>query len=207
MYFINELKNKVMSKSAGTYHLTQFEKELEAVYLNDYIEIFKFIYSRMERKEDASDIVATAFLKALKNRDKFKKQNPGSLRSWIFKIASNEVLLFYRRKKIERKYFIEKQYLKSAAGDISDTDIGIDMLRESLESLDNSEYELVQMKYFDNLSFKEIAGITGKSEESLRVGLHRIRKKLNKILTRMMHSKGVEVLFSILLMGLNYLII
>lgn len=197
-----------MSKSddTGTYHPEKFEKELEALYLNNYIEIFKFIYNRIERKEDASDIVATAFLKALKNREKFKKQDRGSLKSWIFKIAYNEVLLFYRKKKIERKYFIEKRFLQDLGEEIPDCNVEFDLLHKSLETLRKDEYELVQMKYFDNLPFKEISEITGKSEESLRTALYRIRKNLYKILTRMMHDKGVEVLFSILFTGLNYLI-
>jgi len=197
-----------MSKSddTGTYHPEKFEKELEALYLNNYIEIFKFIYNRIERKEDASDIVATAFLKALKNREKFKKQDSGSLKSWIFKIAYNEVLLFYRKKKIERKYFIEKRFLQDLGEEIPDCNVEFDLLHKSLETLKKDEYELVQMKYFDNLPFKEISEITGKSEESLRTALYRIRKNLYKILTRMMHDKGVEVLFSILFTGLNYLI-
>jgi RNA polymerase sigma-70 factor (ECF subfamily) len=197
-----------MSKSddTGTYPPEKFEKELEALYLNNYIEIFKFIYNRIERKEDASDIVATAFLKALKNREKFKKQDSGSLKSWIFKIAYNEVLLFYRKKKIERKYFIEKRFLQDLGEEIPDCNVEFDLLHKSLETLRKDEYELVQMKYFDNLPFKEISEITGKSEESLRTALYRIRKNLYKILTRMMHDKGVEVLFSILFTGLNYLI-
>ena len=202
---MEDLQNTASKKNDfGASPLTQFEKDLESVYKNDYVEIFNFVYRRVERKEDAADILSSAFLKALSNHKKFTKHNSGSLKSWIFKIAANEVLLFYRRKKVEQKYFIEQQYLKNFASEINDEPETIELLKECLESLKYDEYELVHKKYFDNLQFKEIAVITGKSEESLRVGLHRIRKKMNKMILQMARSKGLEIVLTIAVLLLNF---
>ncbi len=188
----------VNSSKTETYQLTQFEKELEKIYLNDYVEIFRFVYGRVDRKEDAADLVGSAFVKALKNQKKFTERYSGSLKSWIFKIAYNEVLLFYRRKKVERKYYVEQRYLNDIKTEINDGEDTVEMLQSSLEQLGSDEYELIQMKYFDNLRFKEISDITGKSEESLRVGLHRIRKKISKMILQTAQSKGVEIILTTL---------
>ena len=151
----------------------------------------------MERKEDAADIVSTTFYKAMRNADKFEMRIPGGLKSWIFRIASNEVMLYYRKKKVERRYYIEKQYLQSVSDDLEEEKPEMSLMLESLENLSQTDYELVQMKYFDGMSFREIASVVGKSEDGLRVSLHRIRRKLAGAVVELSKSKGVEILLSL----------
>lgn len=151
----------------------------------------------MEKKEDAADMVSNAFFKALQNAKNFEARNPNAIKSWIYRIASNEVLLHYRRKKVEQKFYIEKKFLQSISEELKDKNQNIDLLIMGLENLNQDEYELVQMKYFDSLPFKEIALILGKTEESLRISLFRIRKKLATELTKLSHSKGIEIILTI----------
>ncbi len=191
----------IISKSISK---DDFEKELEELYKSEYISLFRYVFSRIERKEDASDIVSLAFLKALQSRDKFKMLHSRALISWIYKIATNEILLFYRRKKVERKYFIEKKFLMKAMDEIYEQPSSVGLLIESLDNLSNKEIDLIQMKYFDYLSFKQMAVIVGKSEESLRVSLHRIRKKLNADILQLSKRKGIEVLLSVAILIFTY---
>jgi len=151
----------------------------------------------VERQEDAADIVSTTFYKAMKNADKFELRSRNAMKSWIFRIASNEVLLHYRKKKVERKYYVEKQYLQSITDDLEEEKPEINLLLETLENLSSNEYELVQMKYFDEMSFREIAAVVGKSEDGLRVALHRIRKKLAGAVVELSRSKGIEILLAL----------
>jgi len=175
----------------------EFLKELEVVYDQNYLQIYRFVYNRIERKEEASDVLSTTFYKAMRNADKFEMRNPGALKSWIFKIASNEVMLYYRKKKVERKYFVEKQYLQTITNDLEEEKPEMSLMLESLENLSSRDYELVQMKYFDEMSFREIAAIVGKSEDGLRVTLHRIRKKLATAVVELSKSKGIEILLAL----------
>jgi RNA polymerase sigma-70 factor (ECF subfamily) len=176
---------------------SSFEKQLEEIYRDQYVELFRFAHARMDTKENALDIVSNSFLKALQHQNQFKNLHPNALKSWIYKIITNEILLFYRRKNVERKYYIAEKHLKSASDEIYEEPVAIELLITSLEELPIKEYNLVQMKYFDRLSFKHIAEITGSSEESLRTGMHRIRKKLAGMLVNMANNKGVELLITI----------
>ncbi len=176
----------------------EFLHDIEQVYNDSYIAIYRFVYNRIDRKEDATDIVSSTFQKALENSEQFTAQHDNALHSWIFRIASNEVLLYYRKKKVAQKYFVEQKYLQSFVEEIQDpNDNNTQILMESLETMPQAEYDLIQMKYFDGLSFRDMAAILDKSEESLRVSLHRSRKKLALAVKELAHSKGVEILLSL----------
>ena len=88
-------------------------------------------------------------------------RHENALKSWIFKIISNEILLFYRKIKVERKYFIEKKYLQTISEEISDKPLVLDLLLKSLEELSSSEYEIVQMKYFDSFNLVRVKMFEG----------------------------------------------
>lgn len=192
----SEKKRPSMKK--GNQLSPEFLHDIEQVYNDSYIAIYRFVYNRIDRKEDATDIVSSTFQKALENSEQFTAQHDNALRSWIFRIASNEVLLYYRKKKVAQKYFVEQKYLQSFVEEIQDpNDSNTQILMESLEAMPQAEYDLIQMKYFDGLSFRDMAAILDKSEESLRVSLHRSRKKLALAVKELAHSKGVEILLSL----------
>jgi RNA polymerase sigma-70 factor (ECF subfamily) len=192
----SEKKRPSMKK--GNQLNPEFLHDIEQVYNNSYIAIYRFVYNRIDRKEDAADIVSSSFQKALENSEQFVSHHDNALLSWIFRIASNEVLLYYRKNKVAQKYFVEQKYLQSFVEEIQDpNDNNTQILMESLEAMPQTEYDLIQMKYFDGLSFRDMAVILDKSEESLRVSLHRIRKKLALAVNKLAHSKGVEILLSL----------
>jgi len=182
----------------------EFVTDLEKVYNEHYLAIYRFVYHRIERKEDAADIVSSAFMKAMKNADKFENRHENALKSWIFRIASNEVLLYYRKKKVERKYFVEEKYLQSITEEMEDEKPEMQLMLESLQNIPQADYELIQMKHFDGMSFRDMAEILDKSEESLRVSLHRIRKKLYRATVELSKRKGIEIMLAlaVLLMAL-----
>jgi RNA polymerase sigma-70 factor (ECF subfamily) len=174
--------------------------EIRDVYEKEYASVFRFVYSRLDNTDDAADIVSGSFLKALQSAGKFEKRQGATVKSWIYRIALNEVLLFYRHKKVERKYYVEEKHLNRILSDTDYEEPVTEVLKQSLEQLSDNEYELIQMKYFDGLSFAEMASVLGKSEESLRVKTHRIRRRMHDTILRLSRSKGVEILLTISLL-------
>ncbi len=68
-----------------------------------------------------------------------------------------------------------------------------------LESLSVKEIELIEMRYFEKISFKEISVIADISEENAKVKVHRILKKLRE---KALHYRSVEIGFLYLLINL-----
>jgi len=155
----------------------------EEVY-DEYAErIYRFIYYKTYHTETAEDILSQVFLKAY---EKWGSYDPGkgSVSSWLYAIAGNTVIDYYRKKR--------------PASDIddvwdlsSDEDIQIDAerkeqmeeIRGSLEKIDREQRNLIIMRIWDELSFSEIAEITGKSEAGCKMAFYRALKKLKTLIT------------------------
>ena len=143
--------------------------------------IYDFIYYKTRHKETAEDITSQTFFKALKNIASVDSSKPFS--SWLYKIAQNTVLDHYRTRHIAQD--IDDIY------DISDdTDIvtEIDMIEHSkvvktyLQKLAPQERDLIIMRVWQELSYKEIGDMLGKSEASLKMMYSRSIKKLRDLM-------------------------
>ena len=153
---------------------------------NKYYEpILRFVYQRCNDKEIAYDITAQVFLKAMQNLKQYSyKGLPFS--SWLYRIARNEVIDFYRQKKSSRIVSIDKTGIGNI---LSDTDCGekeeyIKMILLELKTLTDDEMQIIEMKYFEKRQFKEIAEILDISETNAKVKAHRIIEKLRKTLMK-----------------------
>jgi RNA polymerase sigma-70 factor (ECF subfamily) len=59
--------------------------------------IYKFVYLKTSNKEVAEDIVSDVFLSALNNIKSFRLDENSSFNSWIYKIAYNKIIDFYKK--------------------------------------------------------------------------------------------------------------
>lgn len=108
------------------------------------------------------DIVSDVFFKALKNIEKFSGTTEQELSSWIYRIAYNSVVDFYRTKKeytdlemVEDAYGVDPDYAKKIDSNMTLTDILC-----YLETIPSAQKNILIMRIWDDLSYKEIAEIT-----------------------------------------------
>ncbi|MDP2929988.1 MAG: RNA polymerase sigma factor [bacterium] len=164
------------------------KKDSEAfgrLYDEHYRKIFGYVLRRTGNIETTQDIVSETFLKALKNLWKFKWQNvPFS--SWLYRIASNEIVNFYRHKK-------PAVSLASIAEPVFEKDIleGISLAQERLKEhqdfleirkqiglLPEKYQQVLALRFFESKQIKEIAEILGKREGTIKSLVHRGLKRL-----------------------------
>ncbi len=142
--------------------------------------IYNFIYFKTHHQETAEDLTSTTFLKALENINKYNPKK-GSFTSWIYQIARNNVIDFYRSQKITTD--IEDAFDLSDKIDIAtdtDTNLKLQKVKKYLKKLNSTEREVVVLKLWQDLSHKEIAKIIGKNEKNSKVILSRALKKIRK---------------------------
>lgn len=153
----------------------------EPLYTRYYKKIAAYIFHRLENKEEAFELTSQVFYKALDNISKYKAQGvPFS--AWLFRIASNELNLFYRKKKSARIVDIDAQgatdlicAVEEVAPVVQDAE-----LFDALQQLEEDEMELIDMRFFEKRSFKEICDITGMNESACKMKVYRILEKLKK---------------------------
>lgn len=152
------------------------------LYIRYYPVIYRFVYKRIADQDQVNDITSQVFVQALANIGKYNYRGlPFS--SWLFKIAQNEVSAFYRKSKARiyvdcndtgmEKLLVESEF-KHEQKDM------IQKMMKLLDTLKPDEMELIRLRFFDEMSFAEMAEILGTNENNARVKTFRVIQKLQK---------------------------
>ncbi|HYE22343.1 MAG TPA: sigma-70 family RNA polymerase sigma factor [Verrucomicrobiae bacterium] len=151
--------------------------------------IFRFIFFRVGHKELAEDILADTFVKAwLKIQD---VNSPKALSSWIYQVAKNNIIDYYRIKKAATVPIEEvSEILTDSVDPIDSTNLKIEhsKLLELIKHLTSEQQLVIQYKFFEDLTNEEIAGIMNKTEVSIRVIQHRAIIKLKQLSKRKLNK-------------------
>lgn len=166
-------------------------EEFDRLYEYYFNKIYRFVAYRILDKQTAEDITSQTFFKALKGIKGFNADK-GNFSSWIYRIARNNIIDYYRGNKSNLD--ISKMW-KLRSDDDLENEVEIQEKMEqalnALKKLSKEHQEILIMRIWDNLPYKEIALITGKSEENCKVIFFRSIQRLRK-----------EVVLSLIVMSL-----
>ncbi len=145
--------------------------------------IYNFIFYKTYNKDTAEDLTSQTFLKALKNIGSIDVERPIS--SWLYKIAQNTVIDYFRSKKEHRD--IDDIWDMDISDESVDIEGGIDSaiefkrVQKYLAKLKSEERDIIKMRVWQEMSYKEIAEALGKSESSCKMMYSRSIAKLRDI--------------------------
>jgi RNA polymerase sigma-70 factor (ECF subfamily) len=157
----------------------------QPLYEKYYAQILKFVYQRVTTKDDAYDITQQVFLQAMLSLDKYELRGfPFS--SWLYRIAINELNQAFRKNEKQRGINLEEHHLKDIAQEMNETsaDEKENILLEALTGLEEDDFQLVEMRFFEKRAFKEIGEILNITEANAKMKLYRILDKLKPILEK-----------------------
>lgn len=159
------------------------------LYHRYYAQIRAFVYRRVQDEQVASDITSQVFLKTLHHLPKYKFKGV-PFAAFLYRIASNEVNLEFRKTKGQQNLYLPQDKIPEIIDDshlelkeTKDTDLML--LKKALEKLSSAEVELIEMYYFQDMSFKEVGAFLGITENNAKVKTKRLRDKLKKIIERL----------------------
>jgi len=132
--------------------------------------IYKFVYLKTSSRDTAEDITSEVFYKAMNSIQSFRSHEEGtSFKSWIYTIANNKVIDFYRTQKsvadIEDCYDLWIQ--EDFASDVDNHD-KIEKILAFLGTLKADQKEVILLRIWEDLSYKEISEITWKSLDNCK---------------------------------------
>lgn len=158
------------------------------IYERYYQQIFLFVFKRVADEENTADICSQVFLKAMLSLKKYKFQGvPFS--AWLYRIAINEINQFFRANKSQRVISMEGQDLIDMAEEVEEDqgEENIKALLRTFQKLSPNEIQFVELRFFERLSFKEIATVYSITENNAKVRMHRLIQKMKKL---MLELKG-----------------
>ncbi|HLD27475.1 MAG TPA: RNA polymerase sigma factor [Patescibacteria group bacterium] len=141
--------------------------------------IYRFIYYKVSSAEIAEDFTSQCFLKIWEQISSGAKVR--SFQSWMYKIARNLVIDYYRsREREELPLIYQEEEIQSEVKVDPDKNLDKDFLEKVLLNLNVEVREIITLRFIEELSIKEIAKIVDKSPANVRVIIHRALKELNK---------------------------
>ena len=155
----------------------------EGLYKKYYAEIFRFVFKKVQNKEDTGDIVSRVFVKSFNSIHQFQyKGIPYS--AWLYRVAINEANQYFNRNKI-RHVVIDEHLSSSIAFELKsdqDKEQLLDRLPTILNRLKPKEIELIELRFYEGMSYKQMGDILNMTENNCKVKTFRTLKKLKNLM-------------------------
>jgi RNA polymerase sigma-70 factor (ECF subfamily) len=161
------------------------------LYKKYHEQIFRYVYQRMDDEETAFDVTSQVFLKALNNLHRYEYRGvPFS--SWLYRIAKSELYQSFRDKKAQRTVNIDSFQLCELIEEFVDDEKEENRkkLFKSLKLMKEKDMQLIEMRFFEKRSFREIGEILEITENNAKVKTFRAIEKLKQLFNTTKLSHG-----------------
>ena len=175
-----------------TNYINGQEYALEVLITRHKQRIYSFIYSKVKDRDVTEDIFQDAFIKVIKTLKKGKYNEEGKFLPWVMRISHNLVIDYFRKNNRMPKFDISGDFnIFSVLGDgalnaekaLIKSQVESDV-RRLIEELPEDQKEVLIMRMYKDMSFKEISERTGVSINTalgrMRYALINMRKVIEK---------------------------
>lgn len=145
-------------------------------------DLVNFHYRFVGNRPEAEDLAQDTFIKAYKKFNTLKE--PDKLKSWLFQIARNTVIDFFRKNK-NKPFAMDSAILENIAdtasidyqGRIAQMEVSKE-LEHCIAQLVKEDRAIIKLLYYEGFSYKEIGELLHMNQNTLKSRLHRARKIL-----------------------------
>lgn len=161
-----------------------FDRGFEMLVIQYQEPLYWHIRRMVHIHEDADDVIQNTFIKVFKNIKSFKGES--KLYTWLYRIASNEAISFLNKKKkkqfsnLDEELGVLETSLKSDP--FFDADEAQLNLIKAIETLPEKQKQVFTLRYFDEMSYKDISETLDVSVGALKASFHHAIKKIEHYL-------------------------
>lgn len=172
------------------------DKEAFAQLYHHYLpKIYRFIYVKVNSKTEAEDLTHEVFMNTWQGIKSYTPQEfPFS--SWLYRIARNEVIDFYRTtKKNVRLDLLEEDALKMPEQESFNLDqvMSVESVMDLMKSLKPEQQDVLIMRFLEDLSPDEVAAALNKSSGAVRLIQHRAINTLKELINKNVGSTNENI--------------
>jgi len=139
--------------------------------------IFKTCLGFTGNSEEAKDLVQEVCIHLWQGLEKFRKE--ANISTWIYRVTVNTCLMYQRKRKIDTVALTTIKEMPTKKQEASTVDEEVKLLQQFIVALPEKE-RIIIILYLENLSYDEIAEVTGISSNYIGVKINRIKKLLTK---------------------------
>jgi len=136
--------------------------------------------------EDANDVLQNCLIKVYRNIGSFEGRS--GLYTWLYRIATNEALTFLKQKKRKASADLDDEEYDLAATLRADPYFNGDevqiKLQEALERLPEKQRLVFQLRYFEEMPYRQMSQVLDTSEGALKASYHHAVKKIEQFMTQ-----------------------
>ena len=166
----------------------------DALYRKYLAQIYSFAFHELGDHHEAEDVTERTFLSALDALPRFREEAPSdagpeasTFRVWLFRIARNAIA--NHRRSLRRRPTAPLETADALAGghdveDMAMTRLDAAAAWAAVRRLPDDRRRAVELRFVEEMSTAEIAGVLGRSEGSVRVLLHRALRAVARDLGR-----------------------
>ena len=163
------------------------EAEFAVCYREQLPKIRSYIGARINSADDAEDLAADVFTKALAALSTYQAEQ-STFSTWLYTITANTVRDYYRRSSVRNNTItaVEDDVLESLPADAISLDESLckqellEALAEALKALPEIQRQIVVLQFYDGLPQKEIAARLGLGDANTRYLTHRAVKAIRE---------------------------
>lgn len=149
------------------------QRAFAQLYEEYFDKIYRYIAIRIGDKMEAEDMTQQVFLKALQSISSFKwKGVPFS--AWLFRIAHNQVVDYFRKSKKKPATLLDEPLLKgnSDPQTMAEQNMDIEQVMLATRQLTEAQCEVISLRFAGELPIAQVARIMGKSEGAIKALQH-----------------------------------
>jgi RNA polymerase sigma-70 factor (ECF subfamily) len=159
------------------------EAAFSELYEEYFDKIYRYITLKIGDRMEAEDITQQVFLNALRSIASFKWRGI-SFSAWLFRIAHNQVVDYFRKK--SKRPSVPLENARVAAGDdpemVAERNLDMEDLIRASHELTDLQREVISLRFAGDLRIAEVARIMGKSEGAIKALQHSAIAALRKTL-------------------------
>lgn len=148
--------------------------------------LFNYLLKTLRNREDAEDIFQETFLAFYNNIDRV---NPSTYKSYIFTTAYHKALNLIRKRKNNKEFATENAENFQTKKEEKPKEKNL-IVKEALSQLTQEEALIIELQFYQKMSYKEIAKSLNTTEPAIDSKLVRTKKKLRKIIKKIKKAQG-----------------
>ena len=176
--------SEIEAKSSGGSVNASDPADFKTIYDATMQLLFKISYKIVCDEEAAEDLVHDSFIKA--NEKKLIFPSIDDAKYWLIRVVKNASLNYAKRKTRERKAYEKVLYEEHKTADSGETELlkkdAVEKAKNALEKLPKNLKEVIVLREYGELNYKEIGKILGITEGNVKIRVFRARAQLSKII-------------------------